>query len=287
MSTLLNQILATDALSTVFQPIYREMDGIFAPELVECLSRGPAETNAAHAGVLFEYAQLKAAESSVDRACITGALQTIARIKHSAEISVNVFAATIARDNDFIPWLFRLVNRLQLDPAKLVFEIVEHGETWNTEAFTRSLREIRSLGCAIALDDVGLAHSNFQRILQCDPEFLKLDRCIVQDCHKDRRRQTLLRCLALLTRELGSQIIAEGIETEDDLATVRAHGIKLVQGFLFSRPVPADKLEQVLSEPARVVAQPIAPRRAMTSETILNYSHDGLRRLRSTARTPA
>ncbi len=245
MSTLLTKILAPGSLSTVFQPIYRLNESPALPVILESLTRGPAATNASHAGVLFEYAQLKAAESQVDRACIAAALQAVVTIDHPITISLNVFAATLVRDADFLPWLSKLMDQAHLDPAHLVFEIVEHGEAWNAEAFASALRDIRRLGCAIALDDVGLAHSNFQRILQCDPEFLKLDRCIIRDCDKDTRRQALLRSLGLLAHDLGSKLIAEGVETEAELATVRAHDIDLVQGFLFSKPVPAAKVREL------------------------------------------
>jgi len=265
MSTLLTKIMAPGALSTVFQPIYR-LDATGAlPVILECLTRGPAGTNADHAGVLFEYAQLKAAESQVDRACIAAALQTVATIDHPITISLNVFAATLVRDADFLPWLGKLMAQANLDPAHLVFEIVEHGEAWNAEAFGCALRDIRQLGCGIALDDVGLAHSNFQRILQCNPEFLKLDRCIIRECDKDTRRQALLRSLGLLAHDLGSKLIAEGVETQSELATVRAHDIDLVQGFVFSKPVSAAKVHE-LSGIARSTAGQRATKWSTTAD---------------------
>lgn len=245
-TTLLDKILAPDAISTVFQPIYKIGPAGLKPVIVECLSRGPALTNAAHPGVFFEYVQLKAAEPQVDRACAAAALAAIARLRSPEIFSLNVFAATLVRDSDFVRWVGAEMKRLNLNPAMLIFELVEHGEAWDTQAFLGALRDLRALGSTIALDDVGLAHSNFQRILDCDPEFLKLDRCIVRNCDRDDRRQALLRSLALLANDLGAHLIAEGVETPTELSTLRSHAITLFQGYLFSRPVPATQILDIL-----------------------------------------
>jgi EAL domain-containing protein (putative c-di-GMP-specific phosphodiesterase class I) len=255
--TLLDKILAPGAISTVFQPICRIDAAGFKPVIVECLSRGPASTNAGNAGVLFEYAQLKAAEPLVDRACIATALDAGAPLRRPEKFSLNVFAATLVRDAGIVGWIGERLNRLRLNPSSLIFELVEHGEAWDTEIFLKSLRDIRAMGSAIALDDVGLAHSNFQRILDCDPEFLKLDRCIVRNCGQDERRQALLKSLGLLAKDLGSSLIAEGVETWEELDTLRSHEISLFQGFLLSKPAPAADLPKLLA--AIALRQPAMP----------------------------
>jgi EAL domain-containing protein (putative c-di-GMP-specific phosphodiesterase class I) len=256
-TTLLSKILTPGAISTVFQPIYKETAAGFVPVILECLSRGPASTNAVHAGVFFEYAQLKAAETLVDRACIAAALNAVATIEPPTAFSLNVFAATLVRDTGFVPWIADQLHRLDLNPSNLIFEIVEHGEAWDTQAFVAGVREIRALGASLALDDLGLAHSNFQRILECDPEFLKLDQCIVRNCDRDSRRQALLRSLVLLAGDLGSRLIAEGVETREELTTVRSHGIAFFQGFLFSTPQPVAKMSALLDTPLVLDVPPV------------------------------
>lgn len=244
--TLIEKILAPGAITTVFQPIYEADATGLKPVILECLSRGPSSTSAAHAGVFFEYAQLKGAEADVDRACIATALNTIVTIPGLQRFSLNVFAATLVRDAGFVPWVAKHMDQLHLDPSNLIFELVEHGEPWDTQIFLGSLRDIRALGCHIALDDVGLAQSNFQRILDCDPEFLKLDRCIVRDCSRDIRRQALLRSLHSLAKELGASLIAEGVETYEEMNALLWHDINLFQGYLFSKPTPAIEIPGLL-----------------------------------------
>jgi EAL domain-containing protein (putative c-di-GMP-specific phosphodiesterase class I) len=167
------------------------------------------------------------------------------------------------RDDIFVGWMAEKLDHLRINPSNLVFELVEHGEAWDTQAFLGSLRDIRALGSAIALDDVGLAHSNLQRILDCDPEFLKLDRCIVHNCARDRRRQALLRSLELLAKDLRLSLIAEGVETDEEMDEVRSHDINLFQGFFFSKPVPASDIS-ALTE-ARVLRKPPLFRDQMAS----------------------
>jgi EAL domain-containing protein (putative c-di-GMP-specific phosphodiesterase class I) len=256
--TLLSKILAPGAISTVFQPIYRIDGSLSVPVILECLSRGPASTNARHAGVLFEYAQLKGAEHLVDRACISAALSALPTLSGPRRFSLNVFAATLARDAGFTSWIEEATRRLDLDPSNLVFEIVEHGEASDTDAFLASLRSLRGLGAQIALDDVGLAHSNLQRIIECEPEFLKLDQCIVRNCDQDKRRQALLRSLGVLANDLGSSLIAEGIETTQELDQVRSHGIGFFQGFLLSKPLTAAAISEVFDGSASPVPRAAA-----------------------------
>ena len=89
------------------------------------------------------------------------------------------------------------------------------------------------------LDDIGLGQSNYLMMLECKPDYFKIDRHFVTECHRDFHRRAVLRSIAALALQFGSQVIAEGVETMADLETVNATGISLVQGWLFGRPRPA------------------------------------------------
>ena len=124
----------------------------------------------------------------------------------------------------------------------MTVEIVEHAPPWDSEAFLRALASLRQLGTSIALDDVGLGQSNFKMLLDASPEFLKLDRYFVDGCTHDPKRRAVIGSIEELARRFGARVIAEGVETEEDLLTVRALGVSLVQGFLFSKPLSALEL---------------------------------------------
>jgi EAL domain-containing protein (putative c-di-GMP-specific phosphodiesterase class I) len=95
---------------------------------------------------------------------------------------------------------------------------------------------LRARGIGIALDDVGVGHSNYSMMLDCRPDLIKIDRYLVAGCHADPQRQAVLESIARLAPRLGARAVAEGVEEPDDLGTIRALGIDLVQGFLLSRP---------------------------------------------------
>jgi len=88
------------------------------------------------------------------------------------------------------------------------------------------------------VDDVGFGHGNFRMILDARPEYMKIDRYFVAGCGSDSYRRSLLRSVCQLARDFGSIVVAEGIETEQDLRTVRDLQIPFGQGYLLAPPTP-------------------------------------------------
>lgn len=239
-------LLAPGAVSVLFQPIFRVGSG--GPHLhgAEGLTRGPEGTNLHAAAVLFEYVRRKGREPDMDRVCLTailGAAGSLHALPEAALLSCNVHAATLERDTEFAPFLESLAGASGWPLGRLVLEIVEHAPAWGGPRFLHVLSQLRALGVRLALDDIGLGQSNFRMILDCQPDFLKIDAFLVQGCHADPRRQAILDALAQLADRLGSPLIAEGVEAAADLAALQRVGIDLVQGYLLSRPLTADGLE--------------------------------------------
>src|SRR6185369_8891608 len=112
-------------------------------------------------------------------------------------------------------------------------------------AFRNALAGLRDIGARIALDDVGLGHSNFLMILECRPEYFKIDRYFVHGARSDFYRQAVLGSVVHLAKPFGARVVAEGVEDEDDLAAVRAAGIDLVQGWMFGMPQAVEEMEDV------------------------------------------
>ena len=110
------------------------------------------------------------------------------------------------------------------------------------------------LGARIGLDDVGLGQSNFRMMLDCRPDYFKVDRCLVLGCAKDPYRQAVLESIHGLARKFGGRVVAEGVEDPDDLLAVKATGIDLVQGHLFAPAQPLADLIRAgfVPDPGRV-----------------------------------
>jgi EAL domain-containing protein (putative c-di-GMP-specific phosphodiesterase class I) len=258
VTALLDQILAQGGLSVVFQPVVelagprRRLHGL------ECLTRGPEGTNAARASVMFDYVRRKHMEPAVDRACIVTALREAAALPGVPRLALNVHASTLGRDRTFAAFVADASAQTGVHPTRLTFEIVEHTHYWDGVTFAGTLHELRGWGAKIALDDVGLGHSNYRMMLEVRPDYLKVDRYIVHGAAGDPHRRAVLESIAQLAGKLESRVVGEGVEDPSDLATLRELGIDLVQGYLLATPLTAaDLLEsgwlhgQTRKRPAR------------------------------------
>jgi EAL domain-containing protein (putative c-di-GMP-specific phosphodiesterase class I) len=227
----------------LFQPILEHDAGRWHLHALECLVRGPKDTNLEPANVLFEYARRKRAESLVDRACVAAILREVSALPGSGEICVNVHASTLGRDVEFVAYLGQMADTYSIPLSRITVEIVEHTPYRDRPAFLSALYELRKYGVKIALDDFGAGQSNYWILLDCVPEKIKLDRYIIKGCHADDCRQAIIESVALFARRRGSQIIAEGVEDVEDLQTVMALGVTLIQGFIFFRPLSLTELK--------------------------------------------
>ncbi|MFA6954336.1 MAG: EAL domain-containing protein [Thermoanaerobaculia bacterium] len=236
--SLLDRVLLPGALQLMVQPIVRIDEQETVIHSFECLVRGPAGTNLERPDVLFEYVRLKRREIAIDRACVDAAFRAMAGSQDS--FSVNIHASTLGRDRGFVEFLTSLAEDTSTPLSRVVVEIVEHAPAWNSPGFLSSLEKLRELGMSIALDDIGLGQSNFKMILECRPDYFKIDRYFVAGCHRDPYRVAVLQSIFELSERFGGRVIAEGVEYESELECVKNIGIRLVQGFLFSRPVPPD-----------------------------------------------
>jgi EAL domain-containing protein (putative c-di-GMP-specific phosphodiesterase class I) len=233
---LLDTLLAPGSLAVVYQPIFSVADELRSVHAFEGLTRGPRGTTMERPDVLFEYARRKGKEGALDRLAVENALRTMAPLQETSALSLNVHASTLERDHRFVSFLQDIAGDCGIKPTSLVVEIVEHCPPLGGPGFRRALAELRRAGVRIALDDVGLGQSNFRMILECEPDYLKIDRYLVQGCHHDDRRRAVLESLVLLARRTSARVVAEGVEERADLAALIDLGIDLAQGFYLAPP---------------------------------------------------
>jgi EAL domain-containing protein (putative c-di-GMP-specific phosphodiesterase class I)/CheY-like chemotaxis protein len=207
----------------------------YALHAYEALARGPAGTNVHAADTLFAYVRRKHEEVRVDRVCVAGALAAAAPLDRSAKLAINVHASTLTRDPHFAEYVAEHAGRAGIALDRLIFEIVEYAPQTGP-AFTMAIEKLRARGCAIALDDIGLGHSNYRMILDTRPDYYKLDRFLVKGLTTSPYQLEIVRSVVSLANAVGATVIAEGVETEEDAQVLRAAGITLFQGFLFCRP---------------------------------------------------
>jgi EAL domain-containing protein (putative c-di-GMP-specific phosphodiesterase class I) len=224
----------TNPLETVFQPIFEIFAGELSLHAVECLTRGPHGSKLEQAPMLFDYVRRRHLEPEVDRLCIAQALREAGN-RGTHRIAVNVHPVSLA-DRRFASFLIRESSAAGIDADRLIVEIGEQRPATDAAAFRRTVCALRDEGIHIAIDDVGSDHSNYRTILDCRPEYLKIDRYFIDGVSEDRARQAVVRSICDLGSFFNAQIVAEGVERVEDDEMLSAMGIRLVQGFLYARP---------------------------------------------------
>jgi EAL domain-containing protein (putative c-di-GMP-specific phosphodiesterase class I) len=238
----LSEILRPGGIRIMFQPIVRfspQGETLFA---LEALARGPRGTNMENPEVMFTYARRKNKEVILDQCCLTNALHAAARLPGNPTVSFNVHAATLTTIPNFANWLDSESASVGIHPSRLIIEIIEHAGAFSRTELLTALSQLRSAGVGIAVDDIGLGDANYRMLIDCHPEYLKVDRYVVQGCTSDPYRRAILRATTEVAQSSNSVVVAEGVEREDDMATLLDLGIDLLQGFLISKPITGEEL---------------------------------------------
>lgn len=238
MSDTLTRLLEPGAMTPYGQAIVEVGPAGARIHSVEFLIRGPAGTPFEHPCVLFEYVRRKRAEPLVDMRTIALALQAARQLPIDIGLSINAHASSLGRNPRFAKEMIALVKAAAVNPTRVMLEIVEHSPAWNQKQFLANLEELRGAGLRIALDDIGTGQSNIAMMLDARPDCLKLDGYLAEGIAHNPMRRTVMASIQRMAEEMGCIVVAECIEESEDLAAVRDIGIKLVQGFIFSRPLP-------------------------------------------------
>jgi EAL domain-containing protein (putative c-di-GMP-specific phosphodiesterase class I) len=138
----------------------------------------------------------------------------------------------------------QLVEEKVLSPADIVLELTERCAMSDFGAFRAALEYLRALGFCIAVDDAGAGYGSLQALSEVRPDWLKVDLTLVRSVDSDEVRARLIESLVAFSRRVGSKLIAEGIETQAELDTLRSLGVRFGQGFLLAEPAapfPADE----------------------------------------------
>jgi EAL domain-containing protein (putative c-di-GMP-specific phosphodiesterase class I) len=125
-----------------------------------------------------------------------------------------------------------------LSPGRIVIELTESEPTFEWEPLLRAAEHFRSLGFAIALDDLGEGFASLKMWSALRPDYVKIDKYFVQGVSFDPVKHQFLRSIRELAVRMGAVTVAEGIETEADLAALLELGLDLGQGYLLGRPAP-------------------------------------------------
>jgi diguanylate cyclase (GGDEF)-like protein len=250
----LRDAIDDDTLELVFQPILDLADGHTVG--LEALMRWQHPRR----GVLPPAAFIPLAEDTglirhIDRWSLEHAARQLAlwhEAGHDLHVSVNLSAQT-ACDPALLDDLARVLELTKAPPELLVLEVTERTAIADMESSAGILEGARDMGVRIALDDFGKGYSSLATLDQLPIGYLKIDKEFVRGIGRRSKDEYLIRAIAGFSRGVGIPIVAEGIETEEQLRWLRNEGIRLGQGYLLAAPASADAV-LAAADPAGTVS---------------------------------
>ena len=155
------------------------------------------------------------------------------------QVAINVSARQFHQP-DFVSLVQASLERADVDPARLKLEVTESLMLENVETVIARMRQLRGLGIGFALDDFGTGYSSLSYLKRLPVDQLKIDQSFVRDLNEDPNDAAIVLAILAMSRSLGLQVIAEGVETKEQHAFLQQHGCHAFQGYLFGRPLPID-----------------------------------------------
>jgi EAL domain-containing protein (putative c-di-GMP-specific phosphodiesterase class I) len=165
--------------------------------------------------------------------------------REALQVSVNLSAKQFAQP-DLAELVAGILAETGLDPSSLELEITESVLMDESEAGIRALRALREIGVRLVLDDFGTGYSSLSYLKHLPLDTIKIDRSFVVELTGDDANLPIVHAVISLAHGLGIEVVAEGIETAEQLGWLRQLACDRGQGFYFARPLPAERLTELL-----------------------------------------
>ncbi len=149
-------------------------------------------------------------------------------------------------EKDIVSLIKRIIGETEMTPFELELEVTE-GVVQTDQQNLSIFQELKSLGILLAIDDFGTGYSSFSSLKHLEVDYLKIDKYFIDDITSDKETMLLVRSMIEMGHNLGHGIIAEGIETQQQLEVLKKLGCETAQGYLFSKPVSADEVPELLT----------------------------------------
>jgi EAL domain-containing protein (putative c-di-GMP-specific phosphodiesterase class I) len=163
-------------------------------------------------------------------------------------VAVNLSSAQF-HDADLLAHIASILNESTLDPNYLAVEITESMIMRDTGKAREILKTLGELGVQVAIDDFGTGHSSLSALKVLPIQQLKIDRAFVKDLAAGSKDVAITRAIIAMAHGLGLSVVAEGVESEEQLAILREEGCDEVQGFLIGRPLSSSQFAELLDRP--------------------------------------
>ena len=234
----LQRIILKEQITTLFQPIY-DMETL-RPHGFEALCRGPKNTEFFSPLALFDTAEKSDLAFELDHLCRRKALQAAGERGSGLSREFKLFVNTLPfsmRDPDFQGnELIRLLGK-NLAPDQIVFEVTERRAIENYHLFRDAMKYFQHLRCLFAIDDMGAGYSGLDKIVELQPNYVKLDMSMVRDIHTSFVKKEMVQTFKAMADKIDAKLVAEGIEKREEFDVVREIGVNYIQGNYLGRPL--------------------------------------------------
>lgn len=250
----LRKAVSDGSFRAVYQPMYTP-DGRRI-ECCEALARWDhPRLGRISPSVFIEMAEGMRVIGDITRQMLFAACRDCMTWPEHISVSVNLSALDLLHD-DIVSLVSNTLDATGLAPHRLQVEVTESAMATNREGMAKRLRSLRELGVKTALDDFGTGYSSLSYLSDLPFDKVKIDRSFITRIVSEERPRRLFNAIVNLSRELGFEIVVEGVEGLDQLEMVKSsQGVDLIQGFIFGPPMQAD---QIVESANKVVVLPVS-----------------------------
>jgi len=242
----LTKIIKGKQLTPHFQPIVslsqKKIMGY------EALIRGPSDSPLHSPFNLFDAAERFDLCAKLEYISREVTIKSYASLNIKEKLFINVSPSVLLQPDFKKGETLKLLDQFGIDPRFVVIELTEHQPTDDFELMCEAVTHYRKMGFEIAIDDLGAGYSGLRLWSELLPEYVKIDMHFIQGIHNDPIKFNFVRSIQKIASSLNCNVIAEGIETEDEFKVVEQLGITHAQGYYFARPtaIPLEKIDKSL-----------------------------------------
>lgn len=237
-------IIKDRKLTVYFQPIVsNKQEDIFA---YEALIRGPINSPFHSPVNLFNEATQQGRLVELELLCRELSIQQFQTLQLSGKLFLNASPETLFQPGFKAGQTLKMLKNANLSPNRVVIELTEHSPLENYEAIREAIKHYKEMGFEIAMDDLGSGYSGLRMWYELRPDYVKIDRYFMCNIGADKVKQQFVLSIKNIARELNCEVIAEGVETEDEFNFIEKIGLPFCQGFYIAKPaaLPLRKVDK-------------------------------------------
>lgn len=234
MKETIQQIIDTQNITTVFQPIFDVKNLTILG--YEALTRGPKDTKFESPDRLFYYATKFGLLSELEILCRDKAIKLFSHLSLNGLLFLNVSPMVLLNKNHPQGKTKRFIEQAGIKCDDIVIELSEKYPTPNDNALCDALNKYKNFGFNVAIDDLGVGYSGLKLWSQLQPDIVKIDQYFVRNCHNEPFKEKFLRAIFDLANCTQAKVIFEGIETRDEYQFLCDLGMQYAQGYYLARP---------------------------------------------------